>query len=461
MRAASDPASSSPDPGTILPARPGRPRPHRNWAAGYVALAVVPLVLSLLAGPMREESWAAELSLSTGLVAASLLVAAYALPSRVRRLSAALGIETVLLGHRLIAFLVTALVLAHVGLVIASDDRRWRVLDLRDAPPRVWAGATGTAALMLLVVLAASRRRRRPRYEGWRLAHILLATCVLVATALHVWWLHHLVAHPALASWFALLAGLVVVLLGYRWVWRPVRSRRRSYVVHEVRAASPTAVTVVLHADGHAGIPFEAGQFAWLKLGGSPFVFEEHPFTIASTAIEPRRKEFTIKALGDFSELVAGLRPGRRVYLDGPHGRFTLADLPANGFVFVAGGVGVTPMLSMLRTMADCQDPRPATLFVGGRTVEDLVHRSEVADLAGHLDLTVVEVIAQPPEHWPGERGFVDRSVIERHLPAARDRRRRQWFVCGPAPMISAVLKDLRALGVPRSHVQTERFDMV
>lgn len=445
----------------VLPTRPDRPRPHRTWALVYVALAVVPLLLSLVAGPMRDESWTTELSLSTGLVAASLLVAAYALPSRVRRLSAGLGIETVLLSHRVVAELATGLVLVHVALVVAADPERLRVLDLRHAPPRVWAGSAATAALVLLVLLAVTRRRRRPRYEGWRLLHILLATVVVVAAALHVWWLHHLVAHPLLAAWFAVLAGLVVALLAYRWVWRPLRSRRHRYVVHEVRQASSSAVTVVLHATGHEGIPFEAGQFAWLKLGGSPFVFEEHPFTIASTAAEPWRKEFTIKALGDFTELVAGLRPGRSVFLDGPHGRFTLADLPANGFVFIAGGVGVTPMLSMLRTMADDGDPRPALLLVGGRTADDLVHRDELAVLADRLDLTVVEVVSDPPEGWRGERGFVDRTVMEHYLPGLRDRRRRQWFVCGPPPMIHAVIKDLRSLGVPRSHVQTERFDMV
>lgn len=190
-------------------------------------------------------------------------------------------------------------------------------------------------------------------------------------------------------------------------------------------------------------------------------MFEEHPFTIASTAAEPWRKECTIKALGDFTELVAGLRPGRSVFLDGPHGRFTLADLPANGFVFIAGGVGVTPMLSMLRTMADDGDPRPALLLVGGRTADDLVHRDELAVLADRLDLTVVEVVSDPPAGWRGECGFVDRTVMEGYLPGLRDRRRRQWFVCGPPPMIHAVIKDVRSLGVPRSHVQTERFDMV
>ena len=119
------------------------------------------------------------------------------------------------------------------------------------------------------------------------------------------------------------------------------------------------------------------GQFAWLKIGSSPFVFEEHPFTIASAATQPARKEFTIKGIGDFSDLVAGMRPGRSVFLDGPHGSFTLDGLASDRFVFIAGGVGVTPMLSMLRTLADCGDTRPVLLVVAGRTADDLLHRAE------------------------------------------------------------------------------------
>jgi predicted ferric reductase len=457
VTAPSKPASTQ----EVLPRRRPRLRPNRTWTLVYVALALVPLSLSLIAGPMADDSVPRELSLSTGLVAASLLVAGYALPSRVRKLSIGLGIETVLRSHRLIALAATILVLFHVGLTVVADPRKFQILDLRTAPPRVWAGMTATVGLIALVALATTRRRRRPRYEGWRLVHIALATTVVCATALHVFWLHHLITKPLLAAWFSMLAVGMLLLLGYRWLWRPARAMRRSYVVHEVRQLSPSAVTVVLHAHGHQGIPFQAGQFAWLKFGGSPFVFEEHPFTIASTATEPSRKEFTIKALGDFSELVAGLRPGRRVFLDGPHGRFTLSHLPANGFVFLAGGVGITPMLSMLRTMRDENDPRPALLIVGGRFVEDLLHRDEIASISERLTITSVEVVAEPPDDWSGEKGFISREVIERHLPHARDRRSRQWFICGSPAMIAAVLRDLAALDVPRTNIHTEMFDMV
>jgi predicted ferric reductase len=110
---------------------------------------------------------------------------------------------------------------------------------------------------------------------------------------------------------YTAFAATALLIAGRRWLWLPVRSHRRSYVVEDVRPVSGNAVTVAVRAHEHGGLPFRAGQFAWPKIGASPFVFEEHPFTIASTAERPHIKEFTIKARGDFSELLIGPRPSR------------------------------------------------------------------------------------------------------------------------------------------------------
>ncbi|MCW2834786.1 MAG: hypothetical protein JWN68_2739 [Nocardioides sp.] len=323
-------------------------------------------------------------SMVTSFVAISLLVATFVLPSRVRLLTLYLGVERLLRSHRTLALATLALVGAHVGLVLMrSDGPGLALVDLRNAPPRAWAATTATIALVVMVCLAIARRKRRPRYEGWRLAHVLLSNIVLLGVALHVFWVSDLGGHGAGQIWLAVLADVMIAISLHRWVWRPLRAHRNSYIVDEVREESPTVVTVVLHADGHPGVSFRPGQFAWLKLGGSPFVFEEHPFTIASAATEPWRKESKIKALGDFSEILAGLRPGRTVHLDGPHGSFTTDGLTnSSGFVFLAGGVGVTPMLSTLRTLADRDDDRPALLVVAGRTADDLLHRATTSSAA-------------------------------------------------------------------------------
>ncbi len=417
-------------------------------------------VLLALPAAWHEPLWHV-VSLVAAVAASGLLLLTFVLPSRIRLITSSLGVERLLLRHRMIAVAAMLLALGHVLVVLVRPDGGLGVLDLRVAPPRVWAGSAATLGLVLLILLGLTRRRRRPRYEGWRLVHVVLANTVLFGVLLHVWWLRHLTEYRVGLIWFSCFAAGVAGVTGYRWIWRPLRSRRRRYVVDEVREESPTAVTVVLHAVGHHGTEFQPGQFAWLKIGSSPFVFEEHPFTIASAATEPWRKEFTIKALGDFTEVLAGLRPGRPVHLDGPHGSFTLQGSRAVGFVMVAGGVGITPMLSMLRTLADRGDPRPVLLVVAGRTADDLLHRADHENLDSRLDLRVVEILEEPPEAWDGEVGRLTEAVLGANLPGRRSRSRMEYFICGPAPMVVATTRILRAWGVPPARIRSELFDVV
>ena len=430
------------------------------WLLAVASAVVAPL--AIVANAPGSAAWGPWrlLSLLSALVATSLLVAVFVLPSRLRVITSHLGVERLLRQHRAFALAAVALVVAHVIFVVAHSSDRLTLLDLRTAPPRVWAATVATLALIALVGLALSRRVRTPRYEGWRLAHVVLANVVLVATFLHVLWLRDLTRYRTARTWFWALAIGMLALTIYRWVWRPVRAGRTAYVVDEVRGG-PGATSVVLHAVGHNGVPFRPGQFAWLKIGTSPFVFEEHPFTIASAATEPWRKEFAIKPLGDFTEILTGLRPGRRVYLDGPHGAFTLDGLRSSGFVFVAGGVGVTPMLSMLRTLAERHDRRPVILIVAGRTADDLLHRADHERLGDKLNLHVVEVLEEPPEGWVGEVGRLTEAVLRESIPRRRAYRKLDYFICGPAPMVAATLRILDTFDVDSRRVHTELFDVV
>jgi predicted ferric reductase len=425
----------------------------------YLLAVAIPLLAAWVAGTGVGTDALTRLATATGVAALALLAVALILPARVHALVACFGIEKILRGHKLMAMLVVGLVAAHVVLVLLSDPRGLAILDLRDTTAAAGAATLSTVALACVVVLALRRRRRQPRYEGWRVMHVFLAAVVFTAAALHVWWLDQLVADPVFGTWFVLLVGGMLVLALRRWVWLPLRAHRRSYVVEEVRPAGGNAVTVVVRAHGHAGLPFRAGQFAWLKIGSSSFVFEEHPFSIASTAERPHLKEFTIKALGDFTELLAALRPGRRVFLDGPYGRFTMEGLKSDGFVLIAGGVGITPMLSMLRTLSDRGDKRHHQLIVGARTADDILLRQEVEALRKRLDLEVTEIVESPGPGWGGETGRIDADLLERRLPPHR--KHHDYFLCGPAPMVAAVGHELREHGIPVRRIHTEQFETV
>jgi hypothetical protein len=127
--------------------------------------------------------------------------------------------------------------------------------------------------------------------------------------------------------------------------------------------------------------------------------------------------------------------------------------------LFVAGGVGIAPIMGMLRTLEERGERRPLWLVYGNDRWEDVLFREELVALEPRLDLDVVHVLRQPEEQWGGERGLVTREVLVRSLPPALQGT--ECFLCGPEPMTDAVQEALQELGIPRRHVHVELFDMV
>jgi predicted ferric reductase len=261
----------------------------------------------------------------------------------------------------------------------------------------------------------------------------------------------------------ALWIGLTVFWIGllvYVRVVKPLFMLRRPYRVAEVRRERGNTCTLVMRPEGHAGFRFAPGQFGWLTLWASPFRITGHPFSFSSSAaVADGRVEMTIRNLGDFTARIPRVTVGERVYLDGPYGAFTIDRNPADMHVLIAGGVGITPMMSILRTLADRGDQRPVRLLYGSKDWESITFREELEVLEQRLNLTVVHVLAQPPEHWTGERGFIDAALFKRHLPAPYAEH--EYFICGPNPMMDAIENALGELGVPLAKYHSERYSFV
>ena len=125
----------------------------------------------------------------------------------------------------------------------------------------------------------------------------------------------------------------------------------------------------------------------------------------------------------------------------------------------IAGGVGVTPFRSMLRTFADRGDPRELHLIFANVSPDQVIFFEELEELKASLDLTVVHVLEDPPEGWDGESGLIDRDLLEGHLP--ENPLEFEYFICGPKPMMNIVESALRDLGLPQKRLLSERFNMV
>jgi predicted ferric reductase len=430
-----------------------------SWLAGLVLVLAVPSWFAVAA--LDDDSALRRLAVVSGVLAASVLLVTTVLPSRLSYLNSAFGIERVLRAHRRAGLAAALAVVVHVVAVVAQDPANLGLFDVRTAPHRAQAAVTATAGMAVLCVLAVLRRARR-RYTLWRLVHVTVALGVLMLAALHILWLDNLVRDVAMRRILAAMAAGLVLVLAYRWLWEPWAARTRPFVVDEVRHEGPETSTVVLSPKHgwQPGVRFAPGQFAWLRLD-SPFALrEEHPFSIASGAHEHRRLEFTVREAGDFTRELRRLQSGRVVYLDGPHGSFTVDHLRTKGVVMICAGVGITPMISMLRTFAHRGDQRQHLLVTSARTPGDLLFRAEIEALRQQLRLDVVELVSRPPAGWAGYAGRVDEYLLDEVLPR-RGRDRLSYFLCGPPAMVRRTADALRRLSVPEERVHTEQFDMV
>ncbi len=437
-----------------MPDHGARIVPKAVLLAVYVAAVLGPMALVLLQDEAEPRPFVAEFGSALGIAALSLLALQLVLPARLPLL-ASIGAEVAVRLHRRLADVLIAVVAAHIAAVMVADPARLELLRFFGEPWRAQAAIASVVALAALAGTSVLRRRLHLSYAGWRGIHLVLAIGALVLAVIHTVGVNrYLVRGAAEWSLLALTVAGIGGLLALRSHWIR-RGSVRPYRVERVVDEGGGAITVHLRADGHRGQQFIPGQFAWLKPPGVRTLLAEHPFSYVSSAESPSRPAFTMKTRGGFTAAAAEFAPGTALLVDGPHGAFR-PRAAAAGLLLVAGGIGITPSMSVLRTAADRGDRRPHVLVFAARTPDALTFSDELEALRSRLDLDVVRVLSAPPPDWTGERGRIDRSLLDRHLPA--DLRGWQVLVCGPGPFVDGAMEALEAVGIPGERVHAERF---
>lgn len=432
------------------------------WVLAYIVLAAAPLLVLILGDvPEGREFWR-ELSVALGFAGLAMMALQFVLTARFKMIKAPYGADVVYHFHRQVSLVALLLVLTHPMLLFVFSPDTLGLLNLVAAP---WRARMGVGAVILLLILVAAslwRRRLKIEYNSWRIWHGILATTAVALAMAHIVLARHYLNVPWKQGLWIAYGVFWIGLLAYVRILKPFQMLRRPYGVQSVAPERGNAWTVVVSPVGHLGLKFMPGQFAWLTTWTSPFADAEHPFSFSSSAEHPDELSFTIKELGDFTRTIKTMEPGQQVYLDGPFGYFSVDRHPyAQQFAFVAGGVGITPVMSNLRTLADRRDSRPLLLLYASKDWESIIFREEVDALRGSLRLNVVHVLEQPPSDWTGETGFITKTILDRYLPKGRIRNEVEVFVCGPPPMMNAVEKALVSLRVPLGDIHSERFNLV
>ncbi len=443
--------------------RPRR-RGARLWllVSIYMGLALAPLGLAFFHIPIGSRSIFDEIASALAIIAFAALLVEFLFTGRHRWISGRIGIDRTIRIHRLVAYAIVAFIFIHPFLYTAPDGVSWPWFNASDPTLAIngWSLTTGLAAWILTatLVLTAIERNRLPwTYETWRIVHaggaIVLGALIAVHAISAGGYSSKL---PLAIYWLVLLVAAMVTLIEL-FLYRPWHQRQTPYLVHTIDKVGDRTWSVKLRPErpgpANTAMNFRPGQFAWLKLGRGAFATRDHPFSMSSASTDDSTIGFTIKEKGDFTDRIGNLTAGTRVYLDGPHGHLIPDDEPVPT-VYIAGGTGISPVLSHLRTFMAENDDRALTLIYSIATNDAIPHREELARMAQTFDLTVHYIVQHPTWWWRGAIGSLDHELLNACLPE-NDRAGHRYFICGPPRLVKSAYTILRGLGIPGSRIVT------
>ena len=229
--------------------------------------------------------------------------------------------------------------------------------------------------------------------------------------------------------------------------------------VSEITAETPTAKTFrLVGATGHLP-PFMAGQYinVFVETGG---VRTSRPYSIASSPSQTGYYDITIRGVEDgfvSSYFLEEVKVGDAFESSSPAGTFTYNPLfHGRDLVFLAGGSGVTPFMSMIREVSQRGLDRRIHLIYGSRDVKDIIFEEELEQITGrHPNIVVSHVISNPPERFRGLKGFITAELMKDLLG---DVSAKTFYVCGPEVMYDFCRKELEKLGIARRRIRTEVY---
>lgn len=251
--------------------------------------------------------------------------------------------------------------------------------------------------------------------------------------------------------WYLLYAFVGFNVLFWRFGLSTFNLLRYGFKVSRVEKETDTTTSVYISGRKLNKLPVKAGQYVLVRFLGKGFFTQEHPFSVSAL---PKNGELrlTVKKIGDYTSVIPNLKVGTPVLLSGPFGRFTADVAQTDKRLFIAGGVGITPIRTLIEEALEQE--KNSVLLYANRSEDDVIFMQELGALK-EKGLKLVPVFSGPSKGFTGEKGYVDGKRIKRLVPDFADR---DIYICGPQPMMDGVITDLRSSKVSDDQLHFERF---
>jgi len=392
-----------------------------------------------------------------GLTAAVLLFFQVVPVARFKYLDRIFALNRIYYVHRLNGMAIVVLALLHPFMILAAENFTLFTFEKRYWPE--WLGIGLSVVIAGIVLTANWRTTLQLAYETWLRLHRPVTLLAITAAAIHVLFVSETFKSGPPRILVFIVASLNLVLVVRIW-WRRLFATNKTYIVSQVTPTGGDAWAIDLKPHGTRKLVHLPGQFAFIAPRSTRVPREEHPFTIASSPTESDHLQFVIRARGDWTGCIGLLQTGEMVMVDGPFGLFShRAYSDQNPLILIAGGIGITPMLSMLRYMADINDPRRILLIWSNKTEASLVLPEDFKKLQQclpHMKLIQVLTRGDNKDESKVITGRLDQTRLDRLLEEYS--RQSEVFVCGPPPMMAAVSRMLKTAGFSRAKIHAEKF---
>ena len=387
-----------------------------------------------------------------GFTGTYLMLVMVLLVGRLPWLERSVGQDRLVQWHRWIAPWALGLIGLHVVLItlgyaqLAKSGVLHQFWQFLTSYPDILAAAVAFGLLAMGGITSIRMARSRLKYETWWTVHLYLYLALALAFAHQIVTGGSFVGHPLTrAVWIVVWAATAGVVLVFRVLAPIARSLRHQLRVVAVTQEAPGVVSVVCSGRQISWLAVSGGQFFQWRFMTRGLWWHSHPYSLSAL---PRGSfvRVTVKALGDQSRALVDLRPGTRVFIEGPYGAFTHHARRSDRVALIGAGVGITPLRALLEDLPPSVD---VVVVVRASTPADVVHRDEIADLVRHRGGALHEVIGSR------HRVRLDASTLQRLIP---DIARRDVYVCGPGGFNDLVLSAATGLGVPAGNLHEEKF---
>jgi predicted ferric reductase len=305
----------------------------------------------------------------------------------------------------------------------------------------------GSIALWSTILFIVLTLYVRLEYDFWKSIHHYLGVALFIA-GLHVFLINSTTSiSPHLKIYLLTYAALAVTAFFLRWFYPRWFSGKKSWYVKSASKINSDLIELVLTPGLTKPLNFHPGQFIFIEPRVSGIPFQSHPFSLTS-AEKSADISLTVKMSGDFTRSLPLLAPGHEILVEGPYGRFGPAFTPGKRQIWIGGGIGITPFVSLTRSLK-ADNPDDITLYYLVKDKQEAVFSPEfylVTKSVGNFRYQL---------HISNTSGrFTAKNLSADHSKLAEY----DFFICGPVSLMSALRKQLHDLHIPENKIHTEEF---